>query len=230
MRRLLMWTLLSAATICHARSERDADALIARLAKPAPATIEFTEVRFSKLLREPLVVSGELGYSGPNGLERRVTTPYREHTSIRGESVKVEREGEKPRSFALSRAPELRGLLTGFSAMLSGDAAAIRQAFTVEATGSDDAWALNLKPNDTRSQRRLQRIEITGSGTEPRCFSMTTTDGASSILLLGAAAKNPLPEEVTEDALYQRCGFTVAGAPMAAPEAGFDPPATEPEA
>lgn len=206
MRRLLMLTLLSAATLCSA-SERDADALIARLAKPAPATIEFTEVRFSRLVREPLIVSGELGYSGPNSLDRRVTTPYRENTSIRGESVKVEREGEKPRSFALKHAPELRGLLTGFSALLAGDPAALRQTFTVKATGNDEAWTLELVPPDTKLGRRLREIEITGTQTEPRCFSMLTADGANSILLLGAAAKDPIPKDVTVEALSKRCGM-----------------------
>lgn len=119
-------------------TEPDADALIARLAKPAPATVAFTEVRFSRLLREPLIVSGELGYSGPISLDRRIATPYREDTAIRGESVKVERQGEKPRSFALKHAPELRGLLSGFSAMLSGDATALRQNFAVTMTGDDN--------------------------------------------------------------------------------------------
>jgi hypothetical protein len=206
MRRLLMLTLLSAATVCSA-SERDADALITSLAKPAPATIEFTEVRFSRLVREPLMVSGELGYSGPTSLDRRVTTPYRENTSIRGESVKVEREGEKPRSFALKHAPELRGLLTGFSAMLAGDADALRQTFTVTATGSDNAWMLKLQPKDVKAQRRLKRMDVSGSGTEPRCFSMITADGANSVLLLGPAAKEPVTKDITQKLLYQRCGL-----------------------
>jgi hypothetical protein len=210
MRRLLMLTLLSAATVCSA-SERDADALIASLAKPAPTTIEFTEVRFSRLVREPLVVSGELGYSGPNSLDRRVTTPYRENTSIRGESVKVEREGEKPRSFALKHAPELRGLLTGFSAMLAGDANALRQAFTVAATDKGEHWILTLRPKDTKAQRRLNMMEISGSGTEPRCFSMSTTDGANSVLLLGAAAKEPRLEDMNQKLLYRHCRFDGSG-------------------
>ncbi len=79
----------------------DADALVAKLARPAPASIAFTEVRLSPLLREPLVVSGELEFSGPTSLDRHVRQPYREDTAIRGESVRVEREGEPPRSFAL---------------------------------------------------------------------------------------------------------------------------------
>jgi len=218
-----MLTLLSVATLCNANpnatpSERDADALIARLAKPAPATIEFTEVRFSRLLREPLIVSGELGYSGATSLDRRVTTPYREQTSIRGESVKVEREGEKPRSFALKHAPELRGLLTGFSSMLSGNVAALRQAFNVKATGSGDAWTLQLSPTDTKAQRRLQKIEVAGSDTEPRCFSMTTADGANSVLLLGAIAKDPVAKDVTLASLYERCGFPAPEMPAPPPQ------------
>jgi hypothetical protein len=201
-----MLTLLSAAMVCSA-SERDVDTLVASLAKPAPATIEFTEVRFSRLVREPLIVSGELGYSGPSSLDRRVSTPYRENTAIRGESVKVEREGEKPRSFALKHAPELRGLLTGFTALLAGDASALRQAFNVNATGNDAAWTLELIPSDAKLARRLRSIEITGSHADPRCFSMTTADGANSILLLGAAANDPVAKDVTVAALSKRCGM-----------------------
>ncbi|WP_161810581.1 LolA-related protein [Steroidobacter agaridevorans] len=194
-----------------ALSEQDADALIGRLAKPAPATISFTEVRFSKLLRAPLIVSGDLGYSGPESLDRRVTAPYREQTSIRGESVKVEREGEKPRSFALKHAPELRGLLSGFSAMLAGDPVALRKTFDVEMTGNDDGWTLKLTPTDTKARRRLQQIEVNGRHSEPRCFSMTTADGASSVLLLGAASAEPVAPDVTLIALQRRCGGSGQG-------------------
>ena len=186
-------------------NDQDTDALIARLAKPAPATISFTEVRFSKLLRAPLIVSGDLGYSGPDSLDRRVNTPYREHTAIRGESVKVERDGEKPRSFALKHAPELRGLLSGFSAMLAGDAAALRRTFNVALTGDDDVWQLELTPTDTKARRRLQKIEVDGHQGEPHCFSMTTGDGASSVLLLGDTAREPVASDVTLVALQRRC-------------------------
>ena len=181
------------------------DALIARLARPAPATLSFTEVRFSKLLKAPLIVSGDLGYSGPESLDRRVTTPYREHTAIRGESVKVERDGEKPRSFALKHAPELRGLLSGFSAMLLGDAAALRKAFEVELSGDDDAWTLKLIPPDTKTGRRLRGIKVDGRQSEPRCFTMTLADGGSSVLLLGNTAMEPVASDVTPIALQRRC-------------------------
>ena len=183
----------------------DADALVARLARPAPASIAFTEVRLSPLLRAPLIVGGELEFSGPGSLDRHVRQPYREDTAIRGESVRVEREGEPARSFGLKRAPELRGLLTGFSALLSGDAAGLKRGFEVQAQGTERSWTLQLVPLDPRARRRLQKMEIAGHDTTPRCFSLLNADGGASVMLLGEAAKEHVPADVTLSSLQQQC-------------------------
>ena len=183
----------------------DADALVARLARPAPASIAFTEVRLSPLLRAPLIVSGELEFSGPTSLDRHVRQPYREDTAIRGESVRVEREGEPPRSFGLKRAPELRGLLTGFSSLLTGDAAGLRRSFEVQADGTEESWALQLVPLDARAKRRLQKMAIVGHDVTPRCFSLLNAAGGASVMLLGEAAKEQVPANVTLSSLQERC-------------------------
>jgi hypothetical protein len=183
----------------------DAQALIRRLAKPAPATVAFREVRFSPLVNEPLIVAGELGYTGPASLDRRVTQPYRETVAIRGESVRVEREGSPPRSFGLNRAPELRGLLNGFAALLAGDPAAIGRNFNVATSGNDDAWTLELTPADSRARRRLQQIVVNGRADTPQCFTMLTANGGASVLLLGAAADRELPKPTTLDSLKHLC-------------------------
>jgi hypothetical protein len=191
----------------------DADALIARLAKPAPASIAFTEVRFSRLLRAPLIVSGQLSYNSADSMDRQVEQPYREHTAIRGESVRVEREGEQPRSFALKHAPELRGLLSGFSALLAGDAAAIKRSFSVATKGDAASWTIELTPNDARARKRLQQIVVDGSNAEPHCFSMLNADGSKSVLLLGATAAGAVTANVTNEELQKRCQSASASAP-----------------
>jgi hypothetical protein len=202
-RRLL---LLPAALLLLATpaAALDVDALIARLARPAPASIAFTEVRVSTLLREPLVVSGELEFSGPASLDRHVRKPYREDTAIRGESVRVEREGEPPRSFALKRAPELRGLLTGFSSLLTGDVPGLKRSFDVQAQGTEQSWTLQLVPLDARARRRLQKIEIAGHEVTPRCFSLLNGDGGASVMVLGDAAAN-VPANATLESLKELC-------------------------
>jgi hypothetical protein len=206
--RLMMpWLLmLASSSWCD---EPDVAELIARLAKPAPTTVAFTEVRFSKMLREPLVVSGELVYGGPRSLDRRVTEPYREDTLIRGETVRVERKRQASRSFGLQRAPELRGLLSGLSALLAGDLQAIQRDFVVTAQGDQRAWELELIPSDARIRKRLKMIRARGSDAEPRCFELINAGDGLSIMLLGAAARPALTQspakQLTREALQRYC-------------------------
>ncbi|WP_331611692.1 LolA-related protein [Povalibacter sp.] len=183
----------------------DARALIATLARPAPATIDFTEIRFSALLKQPIIVSGQLAYSGPDALDRRVTQPYREDTEIRGNAVRVRREGEPERNFAIKRAPELQLLLRTFTAMLQGDAAAIEKNFSLAATSDPIRWQLVLTPQDARLARRVQHIRIDGRSDLPRCLSIVNDARGASIMLLGAATHVQMPPVVTREWLERTC-------------------------
>jgi hypothetical protein len=206
---LLALTLLIAAATQSAEPSADESAareLITRLAKPIPATIDFTEVRFSPLLQQPVIVSGTLGYAGPATLDRHVTQPYREDTEIRGESVLVRREGEPERSFALKRAPELQGLLTAFTSLLAGNYPAVERAFTIVASGNHDGWQIALAPRDARMAKRVKQIRIDGHSDVPRCFSIINANDSASMMLLGAATHTELPQPLTRDWLVRRCG------------------------
>jgi hypothetical protein len=183
----------------------DAAALIESLAREPPAVIEFAEARFSPLLTEPLIVSGRLSYLGSGNFDREVTAPYKETTAIRGESVRVEREGENARTFALRRAPELGGLLTSFVALLSGDAARVTREFSITANGGDAAWTLTLEPLDNRQRRRLKEIVVGGAGAEAKCFVLLAPDGGGSVMLLGADAAARLTPAASLDGLLGQC-------------------------
>jgi hypothetical protein len=187
-----------------ARAAPDAAALIARLAHDPPASIAFTEVRFSSLLQEPLVVSGTLEYEAEGGLSRHVESPYRENTAIRGETVRVERDGET-RTFALRRAPELRGFLTGMLGLLTGDSSLFDKHFGVTASGDDEHWRLDLEPSDERLRQRLRNIVVAGSADEPRCFVIVDTEGGTSVMMLGPQAASPLTSPVILAELMGRC-------------------------
>lgn len=191
--RLPLTTLLLSVVLATpvAATTPAATDLIARMQREPPASIAFVEVRFSPLLREPIVVSGELAYLGPLDLDRTVTMPYGERTAIRGDFVTVERDGEAPRSFALKRAPELKGLLSGFSGLLSGDATAIERDFDLVARGTDDAWTLQLTPSDRATRRRLERIVVTGAASQPRCLAVLNAPDAATVMLLGDSSDAP---------------------------------------
>jgi hypothetical protein len=183
----------------------DARQIVAGLAREAPSSVVFTEARFSALLREPLIVSGTLGYLGPGSLERRVTRPYAETTTVRGESVRIEREGESPRTFGLKRVPELHGFLAAFAGLLAGDATELEQDFTLSATGDLAAWQLELVPKEARARRRIRSVIVSGRASEPRCFAVLDTQGGGSVIWVGMHA-TPLDASVALDSLLASCG------------------------
>jgi len=113
----------------------DPDTLLKSLARPAPAVTPFVEVRYSKLLEQPIVVKGQLEYHEDGTLVRAVKDPFQERTEIKGETVNIARVGKSPRRFSLKRAPELRSMLGGFAAVLGGGRADLERDFNIGVSG-----------------------------------------------------------------------------------------------
>jgi hypothetical protein len=183
----------------------DLDALLQHLARPAPATTPFVEVHFSPLLSRPLIVSGELEYSGPDSLARTVDKPYAEHTEIHGETVSVTRGNGKPRTFSLQRAPELKTLLSSFSALLGGNRQQLEGSFTLTVSGDDAHWTLGLAPRDSRVSQRVTRITVNGAAGSPRCMTTAAPDGSVTVMLMEDAARTQVPVDVDRAALEKVC-------------------------
>ena len=158
-----------------------------------------------RVLDRPLVVSGELAWLGDNTLERRVDAPRQETFTIADGRVTQQRPGRHARSFSLSHAPQLQGLLDSFTALLSGDATRLAEAFQIQR--GDDAggnWVLTLVPRDARVARKVASIRIDGRADQPRCMFMQEPDGDVAIDLLGALAAK-MPAEPTRDGLAAIC-------------------------
>ena len=202
--RLAVACLALATTALHA-AEPDLDALLARLARPAPDTTSFVEVRYSGLLETPIVVSGRLEHRQDGSLVRRVDSPYREVTELRGENVTVEREGSKPRHFSLNRAPELRGMLASFAALLQGDRQMLDRYFVVALQGTDARWEIALSPRDAKLKHRLSRITVNGRDDRPRCFTLEEPDADASLMAIGVERPGDLPQPLEQRALETWC-------------------------
>jgi Outer membrane lipoprotein carrier protein LolA-like len=184
-----------------------ATALVASLNRPAPARTPFSEARFMRVLDKPLVVSGELAWLGGDKLERRVDVPNKETATIADGQVTLAREGKKPRSFSLQRAPQLKVLLDSFVALLGGDASRLGEAFQIGLDESGTQWTLLLTPRDPLVAKQIARISVQGAGTEPLCMRMEESDGDLSVDLLGSLATK-MPATPTREALAAICGGT----------------------
>jgi len=94
-------------------------------------------------------------------------------------------------------------LLTGFSALLGGDAERLRQFYTISVVENATTWTLTLAPL-TPSQH-LRALVVDAAAGEPHCFTVQQSDGDSSTLLLGPLAAKPLPQPLTPAAIAAMC-------------------------
>lgn len=163
--------------------------MLRALAQPAPARTPFLEVRDSPLLKAPLRLQGEYRRPQDDTLVREVTAPYRETTTLRAGTATIAREGKRPRSFALSRAPELASLQTSFGALLAGDRSGLDKHYRLTVSGPRERWTLILVPKDAALAAKLRDIVLYGQGAELRCIETRPTKGPLQRTLLAGAAR-----------------------------------------
>ena len=167
----------------------EADWILRALAQPAPMRTDFVELRGSPMLKAPLRLQGEYRRPDNATLVREVRDPYVETTTLRQGQASIARPGKPPRTFALSRAPELASLQSSFGALLAGDTAALHAHYRIEASGTRERWVLQLVPRDAKLAARLRNLRLHGRGDELRCIETMPAKGEVQRTLMGAAAQ-----------------------------------------
>ena len=181
----------AAASPANAAKQVDSDWILARLARPAPMRTAFVELRESPLLKTPLRLSGEYRRPADGVLVREVRAPYAETTTIASGEATIERAGKSPRTFSLTRAPELASLQASFGALLSGDGAALRQHYAITSDGSRQQWTMTMVPKDAQLATKLRDITLYGQGAELRCIeTRSTADLEPQRTLMAGAARD----------------------------------------
>lgn len=151
----------------------------------------FVEVRSSRLLKNPLRLYGEYRRPDDNTMIREVRAPYGETTTIRGDQATIARAGKSPRTFSMSRAPQLAGMQASFGALLGGDERAITRDFTTTTTGTRSQWRMQMVPKQAALKQYVRDITLYGRGSELRCIETRATRGDDvQRTLLASAARS----------------------------------------
>nr|WP_242651322.1 LolA-related protein [Lysobacter tolerans] len=189
----------------QAANSVDSGWILSKLAQPTPMRTNFVEVRSSRLLKNPLRLYGEYRRPDDKTMIRDVRAPYGETTTIRGDQVTIARAAKSPRTFSMSRAPQLAGMQASFGALLSGDERAIARDFTLTTTGTRAQWRMQMLPKQAALKQYVRDITLYGRGSELRCIETRAVKGEEVQRTLLASAARSVTAATTLDKLVMLC-------------------------
>jgi len=161
------------------------DRLMAELAKVGSGTVQFTEVKSSELLKQPIESRGTLTYIAPARLEKHTLTPREERFVVDRDAVVIERPARQERiEFGLDQYPAVRAFVESIRGTLAGDLAALRRHYRVELEGTSADWRLHLLPSDPQMAELVLKILIEGAGSQVRRIEILEASGDRSVMTI----------------------------------------------
>lgn len=128
------------------------------------ASVPFQEVRESPWLSSPLASRGTM-HSTPEALEKRVESPRQETWRLLPDRIEWEGPGGAGRKQILfSQAPAVAALADVMRRVVAGDLAALEPDFRIELRGDERVWTAQLHPRGAEVARRLESVELQGTG------------------------------------------------------------------
>jgi outer membrane lipoprotein-sorting protein len=159
----------------------DIAALMQLLKSHPPGRARFDETKHVSILDRPLESSGELLFTPPDRLERRLTSPGSERMVVDRERLVIERGG-RTQVLSLAEHPEIAVLVESIRGTLAGDREALERTYVLRLQGDERAWRLFLEPKDAALARLVTRVEIDGSQAQVRRVEVDQADGDSSLM------------------------------------------------
>jgi outer membrane lipoprotein-sorting protein len=176
------WSLLQAAEPATTGSW-NLDQLMSTLAQKKSGHATFTETRYVSIAQQPLESSGELVFVAPDHLEKHTTSPKPEDLVVDGDKLTIDRNNHKY-TLALTQYPELSAFIESIRATLAGNRYALEQVYKVALSGDDHDWTLTLTPIDSRMQKVVSTITLSGTRDLLRSVAIQQADGDHSLMRL----------------------------------------------
>ena len=140
-------------------------------------TAHFSERKFDRLLKQPLLASGTLIYVAPDQLQKETLDPVPSRLTLSGDNLTVVTPDGKTRVISLSEYPAFGALIESARATLAGDGPKLARYYTPTLSGTAQAWSLLLVPRDDRLRAILTSIRIQGAANAILAIETQEHDG-----------------------------------------------------
>jgi hypothetical protein len=171
----------------HAEATWDLDQLMQSLATTQTGHASFVEKKFIAILDKPVESSGELFYTAPDRLEKRILQPKAESMVLDKDKLIVEQRGKK-HVLSLQSYPEIAAFIDSIRGTLAGDRKALERSYKLDMAGTQQNWSLSLLPLADKMKKVVTSIDINGSGNTLETIKIKQADGDSSLMTI-----TPLP-------------------------------------
>jgi outer membrane lipoprotein-sorting protein len=146
----------------------------------------FVEKKYIATLQQPLESSGELSFTAPDRLEKRITKPKSEAVILQGDKLFVERSNGRKLAMSLSDRPEVAGFVESIRATLIGDRAALEKFYVLSFNGAEEQWQLSLTPVQPQMLKIISEIRIAGAHATIGTIEFLQADGDRSVMTIKA--------------------------------------------
>jgi len=166
----------AAAQPTSAASHPSVDALLRAFAAMPGLYARFHEEKHVALLSLPLESDGEIYFTPPGRMLRKVTSPTPSWALLEGDHVTLVSPGER-RVLDLGQSPVVRGFVGAFRDVLAGDRAALERSYTLDFSSAGDDFTLTLRPREAQLSRFLRQLSLHGHGLALTRIRMVETSG-----------------------------------------------------
>lgn len=151
------------------------------LHRDEPATADYHELQYRRVLKAPLERRGELYFAPPATFEKRVRFPVSETYRIEGETLSMAFPDRATRQISLRNQPLLGGLLLSFKAVIGGQLESLDSTFIATVGGTADQWTLDLRPTQPDVAKYIAVIHVSGHRSEPLHFEVVERSGDRTV-------------------------------------------------
>jgi outer membrane lipoprotein-sorting protein len=166
---------------CTSAEALDIDQLMKQLSSTTYNTVHFTERKYLHSLSKPLELSGLLKYEAPDHFVKETLQPRPETMTIDGGTLTIERGG-KSRTLQLQDYPMMQAFIECIRGTMRGDLSGLSQYYNLDLSGDQQHWQITLLPKDTRLQKVIQTILISGNANHIDVVEIRQAKGDRSVM------------------------------------------------
>ena len=184
--------LCGAHTASLAQDEWGIEDLMGDLSRVKHAKLKFRETKKSIFLIINTTIEGNMEYRAPDYIEKNTLSPFLEKLVIDGDTMIIEKfpttgkvdDAVRTQTYSVESHPMLKVAVESIRAMLAGNYTTLTENYQIVLTGPRSAWELSLVPTADDILEYIERINLSGEGTQIRKVVTIQADGDESTLEL----------------------------------------------